>query len=161
MEELDLTELVVEAATDAELADAAASARTGTVPHRWNIDVPAEAVMVRGDESQLHRAVANLISNAKKHTDPGTSVTVVLETRREGAVAVIVRDCGKGMDAAFLPRIFDRFARADTARSGTDGTTGLGLPIVKAIVEAHGGTIAVTSGPSGTEFTIALPAARP
>ncbi|MDQ0278393.1 two-component system OmpR family sensor kinase [Arthrobacter silviterrae] len=159
--DLDLTELVVEAATDAEIADAAASARTGTVPHRWNIDVPAEAVMVRGDESQLHRAVANLLSNAKKHTDPGTSVTVVLETRPEGTAAVTVRDCGKGMDAAFLPRIFDRFARADTARSGTDGTTGLGLPIVKAIVEAHGGTIAVASGPSGTEFTIALPAARP
>ncbi|MGA7204914.1 MAG: HAMP domain-containing sensor histidine kinase [Specibacter sp.] len=157
MVELDLTELVVEAATDAEISDASASARTGGLAHRWSIAVPDNAVMVHGDQDQLQRAVANLLSNARKHTDPGTPVTIALEPGA-GVVVIKVNDLGNGIDAAFLPRIFDRFARADAARSGTDGTTGLGLPIVKAIVESHGGSIAVASGPGGTEFTISLPA---
>ncbi|WP_150116973.1 sensor histidine kinase [Arthrobacter sp. ERGS1:01] len=158
--ELDLTELVVEVATDAEISDAAASARTGAPAHKWSIAVPDAAVMVHGDESQLHRAVANLLSNAKKHTDPGTSVAVSLVSGPD-AVVITVSDTGAGIDPGFLPRIFDRFARADSARSGTDGTTGLGLPIVKAIVESHGGSIAVASSQAGTEFSISLPVAGP
>ena len=159
MDGLDLTQVVVEAATDAEISDAAASARSGAPAHRWNIDVPGGEVLVRGDEVQLHRAVANLLSNAKKHTDPGTSVSVILAPGTDGGAVVKVGDTGKGIDPQFLPRIFDRFVRADSARSGTDGTTGLGLPIVKAIVESHGGSITVASGPAGTEFTILLPGA--
>lgn len=185
--EMDFTQLVVEAATDAEISDASASGRTGLQPHQWNIDVPAEPVMIIGDETQLNRAVANLLSNAKKHTAPGTSVRVTLsivagtphgdsgdqvgveagrgvetghgmQGNPAGKVVLKIADSGHGILPEFLPRIFDRFARADAARSGSDGTTGLGLPIVKAIVESHGGVISVASSSDGTEFTLTLPA---
>ncbi|MDN5655330.1 MAG: ATP-binding protein, partial [Kocuria sp.] len=68
-----------------------------------------------------------------------------------------VADDGPGIDPEFQDKIFARFARADQARSGEVGTSGLGLPIVKAIVEAHGGTVSFTSRPGNTEFEVRLP----
>ena len=86
----------------------------------------------------------NLLSNARKHTDEGTRVTagLAVDTARREAV-VTVSDNGPGIAPDFLPKIFDRFTRADKARSGSVGTTGLGLAIVQAIVQAHGGSIQV------------------
>ena len=102
--------------------------------------------------------ILNLLSNARKHTDEGTRVTAGLAVdaaRREAVVTVT--DNGPGIAPDFLPKIFDRFTRADKARSGSDGTTGLGLAIVQAIVQAHGGSIQVQSPPGHTVFTVRLP----
>lgn len=159
MVDVDLTELIIEAASDAEVSDSAVSTRAGVAPHQWNISVPEEPVVVRGDEVQLQRTFANLLSNAKKHTPPGTRVSVELslESGESAMACVRIADNGGGIPADFLPKIFDRFARADAARSGADGTTGLGLPIVKAIINAHAGEIAVSSSAAGTVFTLKLP----
>lgn len=152
---VDLSRLVVEEAADFQV----------TAPgHAWELDVPAEAVETRGHEAQLRQVVSNLLSNARKHTPEGTRVTVRLSERDDGPV-LVVSDDGDGIAGDFLPHVFERFTRADAARSGSDGTTGLGLPIVKAIVEAHGGSIDVTSRqredgrPGRTTFEVRLPRA--
>ena len=108
----------------------------------------------------LEQAVVNLIDNAIKYSDAGGEVTV--ETRGDGGEAVIeVSDQGVGIPDAHLPRLFERFYRVDKARSRRMGGTGLGLAIVKHIVQAHDGTVSVTSTPgAGSTFTIRLPGAR-
>ena len=149
LETVDLTELLVECTSDMQ-----AAART----HVWHLDVPHEPVEVVADRSQMQRVILNLLSNARKHTDEGTRVIAGLSVdcaHREAVVSVV--DNGPGIDPEFLPKIFDRFTRADKARSGSDGTTGLGLAIVQAIVQAHGGSIQVQSQPGHTVFTVRLP----
>ncbi|MCO1337611.1 hypothetical protein BJH93_01680 [Kocuria polaris] len=153
---VDLSRLVVEEAADFQM----------TAPsHIWELDVPAEAVETLGDEVQLRQVVSNLLANARKHTPEGTRVTVRLAVRGDGPLTLTVSDDGDGITEDFLPHVFERFTRADAARSGSDGTTGLGLPIVKAIVEAHGGLIDVKSRcredgrPGRTTFEVQLPRA--
>ncbi len=149
LEQVDLTELVLECTSDMQ-----AAART----HEWHLNLPDEPVEVVADRSQIQRVILNLLSNARKHTDEGTRVTAGLSVdaaRRE--TVVTVTDNGPGIAPEFLPKIFDRFTRADKARSGSDGTTGLGLAIVQAIVQAHGGSIQVQSQPGHTVFTVRLP----
>lgn len=128
--------------------------------HRWRFEpVGKQPVTVVGDEAQLNRVVQNLMSNARKHTSVGTHVTVQVGTTPDGARALlIVKDTGEGISPEFQDKVFDRFARADAARSGSAPTTGLGLSIVKAIVEAHGGTISVSSSPGDTQFAVRIPA---
>ncbi|MFF7946040.1 HAMP domain-containing sensor histidine kinase [Streptomyces griseorubiginosus] len=110
------------------------------------------------DPARLRQTVGNLLSNAIRHTPAGGTVT--LGCRGEGEEIVIeVADTGTGIAAADLPRVFDRFWRADRARGRQTGGSGLGLAIVRQLTEAHGGTVSVTSTP-GTEtvFTLRLPA---
>ena len=146
---VDLTELVLECTSDMQ-----AAART----HEWHLSLSDEPVEVVADRSQIQRVILNLLSNARKHTDEGTRVTagLAVDTARREAV-VTVSDNGPGIAPDFLPKIFDRFTRADKARSGSVGTTGLGLAIVQAIVQAHGGSIQVQSQPGHTVFTVRLP----
>ena len=103
-----------------------------------------EPTVVEGDRSQLRRVVSNLLDNALKFTEPGGSVSVELG-RREGVVRLVVADDGQGIPASDIPRIFERFYRADPSRSRRTGGAGLGLAIVKRIVEVHGGTVTVES----------------
>ncbi|SDH55702.1 two-component system, OmpR family, sensor kinase [Sinosporangium album] len=144
------------------------------------LEVPAEAVLVLGDEHRLHQVMANLVGNAITHTDRGTPVHVRVAHRPAtgeavpdgqspggqvagGAVAAVVevRDEGEGIDAGHLPYIFDRFYRADPSRSRAHGGTGLGLAIAAALVEAHRGRIEVASAPGrGTTFQVLLPCER-
>lgn len=128
--------------------------------HVWRFEpVGKQPITVLGDEAQLNRVVQNLMSNARKHTSSGTEVTVQVGTTPDGSQALlIVKDTGEGISPEFQDKVFDRFARADAARSGSAPTTGLGLSIVKAIVEAHGGTISVTSTPGDTQFAVRIPA---
>jgi two-component system, OmpR family, sensor kinase len=113
------------------------------------------AVTVRGDELRLRQAIANLLSNARLHTPPGTAVDVRL--RQENGHAVIeVADDGPGIPDGDARRIFERFYRADPSRTRASGGAGLGLSIVAAIVEAHGGTVEVENG-RGATFRILLP----
>jgi len=115
----------------------------------------SDAVVVTADRTRLEQVAANLIDNAVKYTPPGGRVDV--DVRREGDGAVLrVRDTGPGIPSDELPRIFDRLFRGDTSR--TERGLGLGLSLVKAIVEAHRGTVEVSSEPArGSTFTVRLP----
>jgi len=118
-----------------------------------------DAVAVTGDRTRLEQVAANLIDNAVKYTPPGGRVDVAV--RRDGAAAILeVRDTGAGIAANELPRIFDRLFRGDASRA--ERGLGLGLSLVKAIVEAHGGTVQVASEPGrGSTFTVVLPIPNP
>jgi signal transduction histidine kinase len=115
---------------------------------------PAD-IVVTADRTRLEQVAANLIDNAVKYTPPGGRVDV--EVRREADAAVLrVRDTGPGIPADELPRIFDRLFRGDTSRA--ERGLGLGLSLVKAVVEAHGGTVEVSSELGrGSMFSVSLP----
>jgi two-component system, OmpR family, sensor kinase len=176
-EPVDMTRLVIDATSDAQVA------RPG---HRWVLELPDDPVLVTGDEHRLHQVLANILSNAGKHTPDGATVTVRVgdtlpdagplpgdtppgaaagQTVRRGVLppaprlVVSVTDNGPGIPPDLLPDLFERFTRADTARSRTSSasSTGLGLAIVDAVVAAHGGAVLVTSRPGLTSFAIALP----
>jgi signal transduction histidine kinase len=115
------------------------------------------AEIVQGDPLRLEQALQNLAANALRHTPAGGRVELRAECHDHGAV-IKVRDTGSGIAPEHLPYVFDRFYKADPSRGGDKPGSGLGLSIVKAIVERHGGTVSATSQPgSGTEFTIRLP----
>jgi two-component system heavy metal sensor histidine kinase CusS len=105
----------------------------------------------------IRRALSNLLSNALRHARPGSTVRVdIAET---GAATIVsVQNTGEDVDPRLLPRLFDRFFRADPARSHPDSDgAGLGLSITRAIVEAHGGSVGVTSTGGLTRFTLTFP----
>ncbi len=113
------------------------------------------------DPDKVSQAVINLLSNALKFTPAGGTVEVCVGSRAQGA-EIRVTDTGIGIDAADLPMIFERLYRADSSRSRATGGSGIGLSIVKAIVEAHGGSVSASSAPGkGSEFLIILPLTRP
>jgi two-component system, OmpR family, sensor kinase len=169
-EPVDMTRLVIDATSDAQVA------RPG---HRWVLELPDDPVLVSGDEHRLHQVLANVLSNAGKHTPDGATVTVrvgdtlpdaaadaaTAQTVRRGTLpppprlVVSVTDNGPGIPPDLLPDLFERFTRADTSRSPTTSaaSTGLGLAIVDAVVAAHGGAVLVTSRPGLTSFAITLP----
>ncbi len=148
---VDLTQLAVEELTDA---------RPTATEHRWELDVPSDPVMVDGDAGRLHQVVANLLANARTHTPAGTTVTLSV-TAAGGHAELRVHDDGPGIDPQLQTEMFARFARGDASRARQTGGTGLGLAIVKAIVEGHGGTIAVESTPGDTSFVVRLPLSAP
>lgn len=120
-----------------------------------NIAQGAEIVV--GDPMRLEQALQNLAANALRHTPSEGRVELGAEAR-DHEVVITVRDTGAGIAAEHLPHVFDRFYKVDPGRGANASGSGLGLSIVKAIIERHGGTIAVSSAPGhGTEFTILLP----
>ena len=125
---------------------------------RVSIEVPPEAIAV-ADPEGVERAVINLVDNAIKYGREGGEVKII--GARDGeTVKVTVSDDGTGIDAAHLPRLFERFYRADPGRSRQHGGAGLGLSIVKHLVESMDGTVVVTSElGKGTRFVVTLPAA--
>jgi signal transduction histidine kinase/CheY-like chemotaxis protein len=143
---------VIEAALEAVRPAAAAR----------NISIAAVLVPragpVAGDPGRLQQVVWNLLANAVKFTPPGGRVEIRL-AREEGEVAIRVRDTGAGIDPAFLPHLFERFRQADSSSTRVHGGLGLGLALVRHLVEAHGGRVsAVSDGPGrGATFTVRLP----
>ena len=132
--------------------------RWAATPRRWVLGAAEEAVVL-ADRDRLAVAFDALIENAVQHTREQDTIEVGVR-RRDGTAVVSFRDTGTGIPASDLDRIFDRFARADPGRSRHTGGFGLGLSIVKAIVDAHQGTIHVESREGGgTRFEIRLPAA--
>ncbi len=145
--EVDLTRLLLESVADA---------RVLSPDHQWRLRLPEEPVTLIGDERRLHQIVTNLLGNARHHTPHGTTITVSASTD-EKHVLVLVHDDGPGLPAGLAPRAFERFTRGDTSRTRSSGGAGLGLSLVSAIAQAHGGSATVTSRPGDTTFTITLP----
>jgi two-component system OmpR family sensor kinase len=121
----------------------------------------AEPVEVVGDRARLRQVLDNLLSNVRAHTPAGTNATVRIAADDTHAV-IEVSDNGPGMSAEQAARAFERFYRADPSRSRLHGGAGLGLAIVAAIVETHGGGVDATSAAGGgATFTARLPLAGP
>ncbi|NJL16147.1 MAG: hypothetical protein HC938_02050 [Nitrospira sp.] len=119
---------------------------------------PVPAVL--GDAQWLKQALINLLDNALQYTPASGSVTIRLQTVNQ-EVSVAVEDTGHGIEPEHIPHLFERFYRTDWARAKDTAGTGLGLPIVKEIMEAHGGGISVTSEVNiGSVFTLRLPTLR-
>jgi signal transduction histidine kinase len=131
-------------------------------------DVPPEYEFVFADPAALRQILSNLVGNAIRYVPEGGRVEVSARCAGQAAsqrgdrrewIQVSVTDNGAGISATHLPRIFERFYRADAARSREEGGTGLGLAIVKHLVEAHGGTVDAESTPGrGTTIRFLLPA---
>jgi signal transduction histidine kinase len=129
---------------------------SATALRRWKVDIVAEG-SVPGDDERLAAALDALVENAVKFTKEGDQIGLVARSD-DGHAVVEVTDEGEGIPEDQLARVFDRFARADRERTRGSGGTGLGLPIARAIVEAHHGTVGVRSSlGSGTTFTVRLP----
>jgi heavy metal sensor kinase len=110
------------------------------------------------DPLRIRQAVGNLVDNALRHTPPSGRVSVDL-ARLDGDLAITVADTGAGFSPAFVPRAFEPFSRDDAARTRIDGGAGLGLAIVRAIAEAHGGSVEVRNGAQGgAEVVLRIPA---
>ncbi len=147
-EEVDLSRLALEAVSDA---------RVVSPDHHWRLELPEEGVETTGDGQRLHQVLANLITNARRHTPAGTTVTVSVAAAPD-AVRVSVHDDGPGVPPELQQHVFERFTRGDASRTRDSGGAGLGLSLARAIAEAHGGTLTVESVPGDTTFTLALPA---
>lgn len=166
--DVDLTDMLMETMQDTKVA---------ALDHRWSLTLPDEPVLVRAVEPELRQVLINLLSNAHKHTAAGTHVQVSLAAA-QGMATLDIEDNGTGISKEFLEHIFTRFSRADPSRSGSEGndggtgsgsiggrsrggtnSSGLGLAIVEALVEANNGTVTVTSSPGMTRFTVTLPTA--
>jgi signal transduction histidine kinase len=125
-------------------------------PRNWTLGwVPPGTV--RADPEALRAALDALLENAVKYTEPSDAITLAARSVGGGGLAIEVADEGGGLPPDSLARIFDRFARADSARSRAHGGAGLGLAIVDAIVRAHGGSCDAANSGSGAVFTLRFP----
>lgn len=128
--------------------------------HKLLVDVPRSGLVVHGDRRRLAQVFSNLLTNAAKYTDPGGSVTIEARGRDRELMAV-VRDTGRGIPQDLLPHVFEMFVQAPQASDRSAGGLGLGLAIVRSLVERHGGTVAIESEVGrGTAVTVRLPALR-
>jgi two-component system OmpR family sensor kinase len=158
-EQVDLLQLAGDAVLDAEVS----------APQRrvsFELGAPDPPPIVVGDPDRLRQVLANLLSNALRYTPPDTPVEVHLRTRRgtgtgdPGRAVLAVVDHGPGLSGEEAAHVFERFYRADTARSRDEGGAGLGLAIVAALVARHGGTVRHEPTPEGgATFVVTLPLA--
>jgi two-component system OmpR family sensor kinase len=146
-ERIDVAEVVREAVETARTVD----------PSR-PLELAAEPAVLLGDRERLRRIVDNLLANVRAHT-PADAPARVRVRRADGRVEIEVEDSGGGIPPDELGRVFERFFRADTSRSRASGGVGLGLSIVAAVAEAHGGSATARSGAEGSTFVITLPLA--
>jgi len=126
--------------------------------HSLEIHLPSERLQVEGDPVRLSQVVLNLLNNAAKYTPEGGKIRLTVE--REGEQALVrVRDTGLGISADLLPRVFDLFTQGDRSLDRSEGGLGIGLTLVRRLVEMHGGSVeAQSAGPGcGSEFVVRLP----
>jgi signal transduction histidine kinase len=137
-------------------ARSATSAKSKSVSLDTSIDPEAQTIVA--DRTALDQILMNLVENALRHTGEGGRITIKTLAEADG-VSLIVSDTGSGIPPEHLPRIFERFYRADSGRSREAGGTGLGLAIVRHLVEAHGGMVRAESVVgAGTTIRIFFPA---
>lgn len=141
-----------------ETAGPAISARS----HDLAIDLPDEPVRLDADPLRLSQILANLITNAAKYTRPGGSICVRAEQSADTVVMQVI-DSGIGIDPEVLPHLFKMFARTKSAGDYAEGGLGIGLALVKGLVELHGGEVEAASDPAmpGSVFTVRLPVGQP
>jgi two-component system, sensor histidine kinase len=157
-ETVELDRLLRRVASNAE--------QTNARPRRQalHVELPATRVVVRGDATRLEQIFTNLLDNASKYTDPGGTVHVSLCVIDDGpgqtVARVVVRDEGIGMSGETLPTIFDLFVQADVPISRSRGGLGIGLTLVRTLVQLHGGTVVARSAGigAGSELQVDLPA---
>ena len=145
---VDLARVVGDAVNDARAA----------APARDIVLERADTADVLGDDHQLRQVVGNLLSNAVRHTPAGAQIRVTLAADRRPRRGCACRDDGPGLEPDVASRVFEPFYRADESRARETGGAGLGLAIVAAIVEAHGGGVTLDTAPgAGATFTVTLP----
>jgi two-component system, OmpR family, sensor kinase len=132
-----------------------AAAELGPVADAHELTVDAHPAVVDGARDELHRMVLNLMENAVRHTPAGTHVRAAVD-RRDGHVLLSVQDDGPGVPGELRDRVFERFVRGGGDRGSSSG---LGLSIVRAVAESHGGTVALEDAEPGARFVVRLPAA--
>ena len=149
---VDLLQLAADAVHDAQAVDPGR-------PIKLEVQEEGDAPVVLGDEARLRQVLVNLLGNAVTHTPAGSPVAVHVSTAGRQAL-VEVADCGPGLTPEQASQVFERFYRADSARNRASGGSGLGLSIVRAVVEAHGGRVGVRSTRGeGATFLVELPLA--
>jgi PAS domain S-box-containing protein len=128
--------------------------------HTLEVHLPSEPLLLHVDANRMTQILGNLLHNACKYTEPGGHITLTIR-RRDQTVDFSVRDTGAGLPADMLVRVFERFAQVDRTLGRAQGGLGIGLALVKELVELHGGTVTAHSdGPgSGSEFVVRLPLA--
>jgi signal transduction histidine kinase len=143
---------VVEYATNAIASDLARR------NHRLVVHVPDKPLWIEADVSRLEQVFSNLLINAAKYTPDGGEITVTI-ARADAFASIRIRDSGIGIEPAVLLRVFDMFAQADAAAVCSEGGSGIGLAVVRDLVEMHGGSVRATSAGlgQGSEFTVLLP----
>jgi CheY-like chemotaxis protein/two-component sensor histidine kinase len=126
--------------------------------HDLSLALPTQAAQVIGDGTRLVQIVTNLLNNASRYTPPGGIIALEL-TQDADMVQIAVRDNGIGIDAALLPHVFDLFVQGERSSDRSQGGLGVGLALVKSLVEQHGGSVGAASAGhgAGSEFTIRLP----
>jgi signal transduction histidine kinase/DNA-binding response OmpR family regulator len=147
-----------------DLADAVTKAIEMTSPaiderrHVLHVEVPRGVLIVEGDDARLAQVLANLLTNAAKYTDAGGRIDITGESK-EGSAVLRVADTGRGIAPDMLGRVFDLFSQERQEIDRSQGGLGLGLAIVRSLVQAHGGSVDVQSAGKGrgAEFTIRLP----
>jgi signal transduction histidine kinase/CheY-like chemotaxis protein len=129
-----------------------------TRKHHLATDLPQELAWTYGDRMRLIQIIANLLNNAAKYTPEGGQITLSIQSQDANWV-INVRDNGVGISASLLPHIFELFSQADRTPDRSQGGLGLGLALVKSLVELHGGTVSVRSAGAGmgSEFTVSVP----
>jgi len=126
--------------------------------HHLVIDLPAAALWVHADGSRLEQVISNLLINAAKYTPDGGDIRLVME-RLDQQASIRIRDSGIGMAPAMLARVFEMYAQVDALAPRAEGGHGIGLTVVRDLVEMHGGSVSAMSTGlgSGSEFTVLLP----
>ena len=126
--------------------------------HRLSVELPSAPVRLHADPARLRQVLCNLLTNAAKYTDPGGQIWLSAR-EEEGQAVLTVRDNGMGLEPDFLPHIFDLFAQSEVAARRAPGGLGIGLALVRGLVEMHGGEVSAHSSGSGqgSEFCVRLP----
>jgi PAS domain S-box-containing protein len=159
---IELRKEPLEAAAVVHLAVEAVRPLIEARRHELTVSLPAEPVWLEADPTRLEQILNNLLNNAAKYTDPGGRIHLSVENDA-GDVAFRVRDTGVGIAADMLPHIFDVFVQAEQHLDRSHGGVGIGLTLVKKLVELHGGSVAARSGGVGlgSEFVVHLPTRPP